>query len=68
MTHDFNNGMYKPCATIKIVLALQCDCIRTNQIPEFQMALVVKNPPANAGDIRDAVQSLGRTVPWRGAE
>ena len=23
------------------------------------MALVVKNPPANAGDIRDTVQSLG---------
>ena len=32
------------------------------------MALVVKNPPANAGDIRDTVQSLGRTVPWRGTE
>ena len=24
------------------------------------MALVVKSPPANAGDIRDAVRSLGR--------
>ena len=23
------------------------------------MALVVKNPPANAGDVRDAVPSLG---------
>ena len=24
-----------------------------------QVALVVKNPPANAGDVRDAVRSLG---------
>ena len=26
----------------------------------FQVELVVKNPPANVGDIRDALQSLGR--------
>ena len=25
-----------------------------------QVALVVKNPPANAGDIRDVVRSLGQ--------
>ena len=25
----------------------------------FALALVVKNPPANAGELRDAVQSLG---------
>ena len=28
-----------------------------------QVALVVKNPPANAGDIRDAVRSLGQEDP-----
>ena len=28
-----------------------------------QAVLVLKNPPANAGDIRDAVQSLGREGP-----
>ena len=27
------------------------------------MALVVKNPPANAGDLRDGVPSLGREDP-----
>ena len=27
------------------------------------MALVVKNPPANAGDVRDRVQSLGQGDP-----
>ena len=27
------------------------------------MALVVKNPPANAGDLRDGVTSLGREDP-----
>ena len=27
------------------------------------MALVVKNPPAKAGDVRDGVQSLGREEP-----
>ena len=30
-----------------------------------QVALVVKNPPANAGDIRDA-GSWVRKIPWRG--
>ena len=44
MTHDFNNGMYKPCTIIKIVLALQCDCIRTNQIPEFPDGTSGKEP------------------------
>ena len=28
-----------------------------------QMALVVKNPPASVGDIRDVVPSLGREDP-----
>ena len=28
-----------------------------------QVALVVKNPPANAGDVRDAVWSLGQEDP-----
>ena len=28
-----------------------------------QVALLGKNPPANAGDIRDMVQSLGREDP-----
>ena len=30
-----------------------------------QVALVVKNLPAKAGDIRDAAQSLGREDPLR---
>ena len=29
----------------------------------FQVALVVKNPPANAGDIRDVDLTLGREDP-----
>ena len=28
-----------------------------------QVALVMKNPPANAGDIRDTVRSLGQEDP-----
>ena len=32
-----------------------------------QVALVVKNLPANAEDIRDQVQSLGPKIPWRRA-
>ena len=34
----------------------------------FQVALVVKNPPANAGDVRDTglIPRLGR-FPWRRA-
>ena len=27
------------------------------------MALIVKNPPTNAGDVRDVVRSLGREDP-----
>ena len=38
---------------------LGCFCVATRQKEASQMALVVKNLPANAGDIRDAVQSLG---------
>ena len=36
-------------------------------IGAFQVALVVKNLPANAEDIRDQVQSLGPKIPWRRA-
>ena len=34
----------------------------------FQVVLVVKNPPANAGDVRDtgSIPRLGR-FPWRRA-
>ena len=35
--------------------------------PFPHVALVVKNPPAEAGDIRDAVRSLGWKDPWRKA-
>ena len=35
----------------------------TLQVRICQVALVVKNPPANAGDIRDTVQSLSREDP-----
>ena len=31
------------------------------------MVLVVKNPPASAGDIRDAGSILSRKIPWRRA-
>ena len=31
----------------------------------YKMVLVVKNRPANAGDIRDLVQSLGQEDPLR---
>ena len=31
-----------------------------------QVALVMKNPPANVGDIRDVVRSLGWVNPWVG--
>ena len=30
-----------------------------------QVALVVKNLPANAGDVKEWVPSLGREDPWR---
>ena len=45
-----------------------CSCRGHAQYPTFapgasQVALVVKNPPANAGDIRDTVRSLGREDP-----
>ena len=33
----------------------------------FQMALAVKNPPANAGDIKDADSVPGQEDPWRKA-
>ena len=36
-------------------------------IGAFQVALVVKNLPASAEDIRDQVQSLGPKIPWRRA-
>ena len=29
-----------------------------------QLALVVKNPPSNDGDIRDTVRSLVGKIPW----
>ena len=32
----------------------------------FQVALVVRNPLANAGDIRDVVRSLGGEDPLKG--
>ena len=32
----------------------------------FQVVLVVKNPPANAGDIRDTGPLVGK-IPWRRA-
>ena len=32
-----------------------------------QVALVVKNPPANAGDLRDSFSPWVRRIPWRGA-
>ena len=34
-------------------------CTHTHLVWASQVALAVKNPPANAGDLRDAVQSLG---------
>ena len=34
-------------------------------IGAFQVALMVKNLPANAKDIRDQVRSLDPKIPWR---
>ena len=45
----------------------------TEQLTHFeqymasQVALVVESPPANAGDIRDVVQSQVRKIPWKRA-
>ena len=36
-------------------------------IGAFQVAIMVKNLPANAKDIRDQVRSLGPKIPWRRA-
>ena len=51
----------------KKILAL-CREVLSNNYPccgASQMAPVVKNPPANAGDIRDVVQSLGWEDPLK---
>jgi len=32
-----------------------------------QATLVIKNPPTNAGDVRDVGPSLGGGIPWRRA-
>ena len=34
---------------------------------DSQVAIVVKNPPANAGDVRDGFDLWVRKIPWRGA-
>ena len=41
-------------------------CIEVKPIRASQVALVVKNPPANAGDVR-GVGSIPRMIPWRRA-
>ena len=39
-----------------------------NKLQASQVALVVKNPPANAGDVRDVIMIPGlRKFPWRRA-
>ena len=44
----------------KLKIELPCDPARVSQV-----ALEVKNPAANAGDIRDMVQSLGCEEPLK---
>ena len=45
-----------------------CVCIYIYLYRASQVTLVVKNPPANTGDISEMqVQSLGRKDPWRRA-
>ena len=43
--------------------ALQADSLPTEPPGTPQMALVVKSPPASAGDIRDVGRPLGREDP-----
>ena len=38
-----------------------------NQYRAFPVALVVKNPPANAGDMRRKFDPWVRKIPWRRA-
>ena len=38
-----------------------------NDMCAFQVVLVVKNPSANAGDVRDVGDSWVRKIPWREA-
>ena len=35
--------------------------------PASQVALMLKNSPANAGEVRNCVVSLGQKIPWRRA-
>ena len=42
--------------------------ISCTPIRALQVALVVKNPPANAGDIRDGFDPRVRKIPWRRAQ
>ena len=50
------------CSTLEVIREMQI-------IPAYcsQVALVVKNPPANAGDLRDSFSPWVRRIPWRGA-
>ena len=49
------------CVCAQSCLTL-CDAIDSSLEPS-QVALVVKNPPVNAGDIRDEARSLGQKDP-----
>ena len=42
-------------------------CLFIFSVQSFQVALVVKNPPANAGDLRHGFDSWVGKIPWRRA-
>ena len=49
-----NNHFFPSCAKNRILILLTLD---------FQVAIVVKNPPANSGDARDLGSILGQEDP-----
>ena len=61
-------GHREPFGDNEAVLCLNCHgCFMDTDTGTSQVALVVKNPPANAGDARDGglIPGSGR-FPWRG--
>ena len=58
----FFNSLFKVRKLSCLISALVCRhaCVRASQVK-----LVVKNPPANAGDVREQVRSWGGKIPWR---
>ena len=58
------------CAAVHGVAKIGHDSVTTQQQHTYQsslVVLVVKNPPANPGDVRDmgSIPELGRRRPWQ---